>query len=270
MNSNQHYLRSTINEIIFEHRNKSYGAYYLRTHQSQYLLRALAFGALLVGMFAIYALQTNREQVEEKIRDIVVTVDKIPQLDLPDLTPVKPKTPEPPVSQPVAQPEIKYTEMRVVDDAKPIKSDITAVADLKDKVISTKTNDLPPGIKGSVVQHTTTTPEVKTNNAPVDFAEQAPEFIGGFAAMQQYIANNIDYPNMARSNDIEGIVYVSMVINTDGSVSDVKLVRGIGYGCDEAAMEVVAAMPKWEPGMQNKQLVRVRTVIPINFELSND
>lgn len=264
MNRPNQYLEASIHDIIFENRNKQYGAYYLRTHEQSFILRALGITVLLTVLFSVYALWVKRDVLD--VNPIVIIASP---KDFPDLLKnFELKQPElPPVKQAVSQPTVRYTEMRVVEDSKPINSETTAIGDLKDRIISTQTNKVEPGIKGIVSNPKPETPPVKTTSEIFKFAEVTPEFIGGFAAMQKYIAEHIEFPIAAKNYGIDGTVYVSMVVNTDGSVSQVKVERGIGYGLDEAATEVVAAMPKWKPGMQNQQVVRVQMVIPIQFKL---
>ena len=99
--------------------------------------------------------------------------------------------------------------------------------------------------------------------------EQMPEFPGGEEAIREFVAKNIQYPQKAIDAGAYGRVFVGFVIEPDGSVSNVTLLRGIGFGCDEEAMRVVKMMPKWKPGMQKGEAVRVSYMIPINFKLED-
>ncbi len=98
--------------------------------------------------------------------------------------------------------------------------------------------------------------------------EDQPEFPGGETARQQFLNDNLRYPQMAREAGIQGTVFVTFVVEVDGSVTDVRIVRGIGGGCDEEAMRVVRMMPNWQPGRQRGQPVRVQFVMPIRFRLN--
>jgi len=100
-----------------------------------------------------------------------------------------------------------------------------------------------------------------------DIVEQQPEFPGGLASLRKYLGKNIEYPKLAADAGIQGKVYVGFVVERDGSVSGVKVRRGIGGGCDEEAMRVVKSMPKWKPGKQRNKAVRVRYNLPIVFKL---
>ena len=97
--------------------------------------------------------------------------------------------------------------------------------------------------------------------------EEMPEFPGGTAKLLEYIQKNMKYPMMARESDIQGKVYVQFVVEPDGSISNVQVLRGIGGGCDEEAVRVVQSMPKFKPGKQRGQPVRVQYMVPIVFKL---
>jgi TonB family protein len=97
--------------------------------------------------------------------------------------------------------------------------------------------------------------------------EVAPQFTGGQDAMVEYLKNNISYPDIARKNKTEGTVYVSFIIEKEGQVSNVKILRGIGSGCDEVAQKAVQDMPPWVPGKQRGKAVRVQYNLPVKFTL---
>ena len=97
--------------------------------------------------------------------------------------------------------------------------------------------------------------------------EEMPSYPGGDAKLMEFVAKNIKYPQIARETGIQGRVFVGFVVEPDGSVSNVKVLRGIGGGCDEEAMRVVKSMPKWKPGKQRGKAVRVSYMLPVNFKL---
>ncbi|MBP5573077.1 MAG: energy transducer TonB [Bacteroidales bacterium] len=97
--------------------------------------------------------------------------------------------------------------------------------------------------------------------------EEMPDFPGGTAKLAEYLQKNIKYPQMARESGIQGRVFVNFVVEPDGSVSNVKVLRSLGGGCDEEAMRVVKSMPKWKPGKQRGKAVRVSYILPVNFKL---
>lgn len=97
--------------------------------------------------------------------------------------------------------------------------------------------------------------------------EKSPEFPGGNDSLYAFIGRNIKYPEMAKKNKIEGRVFVTFVIEKDGQVSSAKILRDIGGGCGEEALRVVNSMPKWKPGTQRGNPVRVQFNLPIMFQL---
>jgi protein TonB len=97
--------------------------------------------------------------------------------------------------------------------------------------------------------------------------EEMPEFPGGEAELFKYLGKSIKYPQMAADAGISGVVYVTFVVDKDGKIRDVKVLRGIGGGCDEEAVRVVKAMPPWKPGKQRGKAVQVQYNLPIRFTL---
>ncbi len=99
-------------------------------------------------------------------------------------------------------------------------------------------------------------------------AKKMPEFPGGEKKMYEYFVKKLRYPEVARDNNIQGKVYVSFVVSKDGSLKDIKILRGIGYGCDEEVIRMILLMPKWKPGTQGGKPVRVRYTLPVSFKLN--
>lgn len=108
------------------------------------------------------------------------------------------------------------------------------------------------------------------NDSIYQIVDEMPQYPGGEKAMMEYVANNVKYPQEAKDKEIQGRVFVSFVVEKDGSVSTVKVVRGIGGGCDEEAVRVIKSMPKWQPGKMKGEPVRVSYMMPINFKLKDD
>ena len=108
----------------------------------------------------------------------------------------------------------------------------------------------------------------KTSNDKVfEKVEDMPEFPGGEQAMMDFVGKNVQYPKEAMEKEISGRVLVGFIVEKDGSVNEVKIVRGIGGGCDEEAVRVVKVMPKWKPGKEKGKPVRVSYMMPIFFKL---
>ncbi len=110
-------------------------------------------------------------------------------------------------------------------------------------------------------------PEEEVSDEIFMVVEDQPEPNGGIQAFYDYVNKNMKYPSQARRMGVEGKVFVQFVVNTDGSLTDVKAIKGIGAGCDDEAVRVIKSAPKWKPGKQRGRAVRVRMVLPITFKL---
>ena len=115
----------------------------------------------------------------------------------------------------------------------------------------------------------------KAPNSPTDtnrgkevftIVEVQPQYPGGEKARQKYLIENIKYPDQAQQNKVKGTVYVTFIVEPDGAISDITILRGIGSGCDEEVLRVMKNMPKWVPGTQRGKNVRVKINLPIKFE----
>jgi TonB family protein len=114
------------------------------------------------------------------------------------------------------------------------------------------------------------TPEVVSNDRTVfTIVEQMPVFVGGESAMLAYIQKQLNFPKAAVEANVSGRVYVSFVVEVDGKISSVKVLKGIGYGCDEEAIRVISEMPAWIPGKQNGINVAVKYNLPIQYRLKD-
>ena len=180
----------------------------------------------------------QREVVEEVEEQII-------QTDI-----VEPPPPPPPEVIEVT------TLINVVDDEQEIKNDLVVNAEVTEE---TKNVDIVP-VK---VEE-----EVEVAEEPIfTVVESEPEFPGGMEALYKYLAQNIKYPQLARENGITGKVYVTFVVEKDGSIANPRILRDIGGGCGAEAIRVVKAMPKWSPGKQRGKAVRVQFNLPVNFNL---
>jgi TonB family protein len=108
-------------------------------------------------------------------------------------------------------------------------------------------------------------PVSKTSNEMFVVVEKMPEFPGGEKARMKYLKENINYPEEAKQQGIQGTVYVTFIIEPDGRITEVKLLRGIGGGCDEEAVRVIENMPKWKPGEIKGEIIRKQFTMPIRF-----
>ncbi|WP_158861562.1 energy transducer TonB [Lunatibacter salilacus] len=120
------------------------------------------------------------------------------------------------------------------------------------------------------LKHSVTAPiEIFQDDQVYDVADKMPRPVGGQDGWEEYLAENLNYPTAALKTKIEGVVYVVFILEKDGRTSNVKAMRSIGAGCEEEAKRLVEGSPKWTPGMNNGEPVRVRMRIPIRFHLPN-
>lgn len=162
---------------------------------------------------------------------------------------------EPPPPPPPEVPEVT-TLINVVDDEQKIENEL---------VVNAEVNDETRNIAITPVQFEEEEEVVEEQIFTV--VENEPEFPGGMDALYKYLSQNIKYPQLARENGITGKVYVTFVVEKDGSIANPKILRDIGGGCGAEAIRVVKAMPKWNPGKQRGKAVRVQFNLPVNFNL---
>lgn len=106
----------------------------------------------------------------------------------------------------------------------------------------------------------------------IDPVEKEASFVGGYDSLMRFIVDNLIYPEEALKGKIEGKVITTFVVEVDGSISDIKVLRGLGYGCDEEAIRIIKLMPKWNPAiiLSSKRKVRQQFVLPISFYIPTD
>ncbi len=160
----------------------------------------------------------------------------------------------PPPPPPPAEPELNMEELTVVEDTKVIEQEVKI-----EEFEEVKNTEITP----VVIEE-----EKEEEEQPIfTVVEKDPEFPGGTDALYKYLAENIKYPQLARDNGITGKVYITFVVERDGSIANPKILRDIGGGCGAEAIRVVKAMPKWTPGKQRGKAVRVQFNLPVNFNL---
>ncbi|NLH53637.1 MAG: energy transducer TonB [Bacteroidales bacterium] len=157
---------------------------------------------------------------------------------------------------PQAPPPPQVTVLNIVEDNVEIDNDFTVDAE------ATQTTQVQEYVPVQKAEE-----EVIEEQEIFQVVESMPEFPGGEEARIAFLRDNIKYPQMARESGIQGTVYVTFVVETDGRVTAVRVLRGIGGGCDEEAVRVVKAMPRWIPGKQRGKPVRVQFTMPIKFTL---
>lgn len=162
--------------------------------------------------------------------------------------------PEPEPEQP--EPEVT-TELEVVDDDADIKNEL-GIVDAGDNANKQQEE---------VVITDVGTEEVVEEEEIFVFVEEYPSYPGGEEALYKYLSQNIQYPDVARDNNITGTVVIRFVVEKDGSITKAAIAREIGGGCGKEALRVVNSMPKWKPGKQSGKPVRTEFTLPVQFQL---
>jgi TonB family protein len=108
------------------------------------------------------------------------------------------------------------------------------------------------------------------NELIFESVDENPEFPGGVKELFAFISSNLKYPLEAQKNDISGKVFIKFIVRKDGSISDLKVLKGLGFGCDEETVRVLSQLPKWKPGKQNGEPVNVMFTMPVNFVMDAD
>lgn len=265
-------------DIVFQGRNKVYGAYQLRRGTSKRNIWAMVFVAAVAAVAYLGLAAYNSYQASQKAKFEAEMEASL--IETKKQAKVEKKTEAPKVEQVQKVEKVKSSiaftppvikkdsevkpeeEMKTQDELKETKTAIGA--------FDVKGNDEAGGTVLKAVEEIATPEPPKQEaeqNKVFDVVEQQPQYPGGMGALNQWLASNIKYPVMAAENGIEGRVVVQFVVERDGSVSGVHVVRGVDPSLDKEATRVVSAMPKWIPGKQNGSAVRVKYTVPVTFRL---
>lgn len=264
-------------EMVFEGRNKEYGAYRLRKNAGKRNLYSLI--TIFIAALAIWGGISLVKFVESRTKSVAQTsVAELSALNQPkkkaevkQQKKVKLEQPEKVVER--VKSSVKFTAPVIKND-----DEVKPEDELKtqDELMSTKTAIGALDVKGNddangevlKIKEAVAQPEPKPEVEKVfDVVEQMPSFPGGPSALMEWLSNNVKYPVVAQENGVQGRVVVSFVVERDGSITDVKVVRGVDPSLDKEASRVVRAMPRWIPGKQNGSAVRVKYNVPVAFRL---
>ena len=265
---------ASLDEIVFEGRNKAYGAYVLRQEYPLQVVKATSISLITVFVFLIWLVafvQNNPgpEGTEQKVPKERAH-NLIPEPFIPERLPIK--SPDLPPASPVATTASKeFREIKIVTDLTPVVDNIPNQADftLADPGFVTVAGELPGTVTpdadaGNLLGNG----PVTENNIPFEVVEKMPEFPDGQSAMYKFINKHLRYPSAAQSQGLEGNVILTFVVSLTGEISDIKVLQDIGGGAGEEAKRVVARMPRWRPGQQHQRAVPVRFTLPIRFRIN--
>lgn len=273
--ANENLLKRSMDDIVFEGRNQSYGAYQLRKLYDKHMARSMTVGILffLLAVSSPHIIRMVKGFLPEKTNDLEMR--EITLAEPPPIDPLKPPPPPPPkIDPPPIKDQIKFVPPVVKKDEEVLEEEPPppTVADLKDKEIATETKKGEEGGIDASLSEPDNPPgppvlEEPKEEKPFAYVEQMPTFPDGTEAMYKYIYDKIKYPAIARENGISGQVIVQFVVSKEGDIQKATVVRGIGGGCNEEALRVVNGMPRWKPGKHNGRAVPVTFTLPIKFVL---
>lgn len=246
-------------DIVFEERNKEYGAYKLRKKYNRTVIVALLIGILIIGT-AIITPYLNAKAAENRTKRAERQVEiKLENLDQPKELVAPPPPPPPPPTDVVQQQ--KYVPPVVVDTIKPedIKQLMTA-DQAQTEVINKEVVEVVQQVKEEVQ-------EADAVEVPFVVVEEMPMYPGGDAALLKYINEHAQYPEVAKENNIQGRVIIRFCVTAKGGVSQVSVLKGVDPELDKEAIRVVNTLPAFKPGKQGGKPVPVWYMVPITFTL---
>lgn len=276
MMTNAQLATASLDDIVFDGRNRHYGAYELRALYQRHVSRALVIATAILALILLFPLMA---QLLAKVRPVVVPTfveakpfQFDPTIPLPAITPplaaVKPPTmpPQPPTVRNVAM--VVAKEEAVEPDEKVPSQD-----ELLEKQSGTRDSSGDPNAGKTVAAELPPGPEdaptAELVNKVYISVEHMPELPtgGGTAAIVGAIQRAVRYPSLALRNGVEGKVFVSFTVDAKGEVTDVKIVKGLGSGLDEETMRAIKTLPRFIPGKQNGNDVSVSFTVPVTYKI---
>ena len=276
MMTNAQLAKASLNDIVFDGRNRRYGAYELRALYQRHVTRALVIATAILALILAFPLfarlmkkatpTITRRPVITEMMNVDTRVDQ-PAIVTPPPAATKPLTTPPPLPTiknvvPVVAKDEETTPEDKVPEQRELETTQSGVVTRTDdpNAVAAIPNDLPVGKDDGVA------PEV---SKPYIFVEQMPELPsgGGQPAIVAAIQKAVRYPSIALRNQVEGRVYVSFTVDPKGEVTDVKIVKGLGSGIDEETIRAIKTLPRFIPGKQNGREVSVSFTVPVTYKI---
>ena len=269
-------------DMVFAGKNKEYGAYQLRKGTSGRNIKSLlilVIAAALVGGFLAWKVIEQKQAEEQQAYMEAMELAKLQKQA--EKEKKKPEKVQPKVEMkkeiPVARETQKFTAPVIKKDELVKEENQVKQMDQLDAKVAVGTKD-EEGVKDRTVEAVRSdiavaapppppAPKPEVSNKVFDVVEEMPSFPGGQAALMSFLSSNIKYPVVAQENGVQGRVIVGFVVERDGSITDVKVMRSVDPSLDREAQRVVKAMPRWKPGKQNGSAVRVKYTVPVVFRL---
>ena len=269
-------------DMVFAGKNKEYGAYQLRKGTSGRNIKSLlilVIAAALVGGFLAWKVIEQKQAEEQQAYMEAMELAKLQKQA--EKEKKKPEKVQPKVEMkkeiPVARETQKFTAPVIKKDELVKEENQVKQMDKLDEKVAVGTENK-AGVKDRTVEAVRSdiavaapppppAPKPEVSNKVFDVVEEMPSFPGGQAALMSFLSSNIKYPVVAQENGVQGRVIVGFVVERDGSITDVKVMRSVDPSLDREAQRVVKAMPRWKPGKQNGSAVRVKYTVPVVFRL---
>ena len=267
-------------DMMFENRNKEYGAYVLRRQTGRRNVISMIAVLLLFAAVMIFMIAKNAYEAYQKEHAVMDQVTELSALTQQKKKEAKVERKEIPIKQEQQQvvekvkSSVKFTApvIKKDDEVKPEDELKSQDEIMNSKVAVGALNVVGNDENGEVLKakEVIATEPVKPKeeeNKVFDVVEQMPSYPGGMGALMQYLSSHIKYPAIAEENGIQGRVICTFVVERDGSITDVRIAKSVDPSLDKEAMRVVSSMPRWIPGKQNGSAVRVKYTLPVTFRL---
>lgn len=269
-------------DIVFEGRNKEYGAYVLRINSKRRHLKAFIFtviGLLIIGIavssyLSVQAYIAEREasitdQLDQQLVELADQAEEEPEEEIQE----KIEMPEPEALPEEILNTVKVTELLISkDEDVKAEDEIKTQDELKETETAFGATDFDKGTDDRNVVREYKNEVIVEEKKPepeqvFNAVEQMPQFPGGDAALMKFLSSNINYPQVAMENGVQGRVIVQFVVTKNGSVGEVKVIRSVDRDLDKEAIRLCKSLPKFIPGKMNGQAVNVWYTLPITFKL---
>ena len=268
-------------DLVFEGKNKDFGAYVIRIDSPRRHTRAVVYtviGALLLGLLTFGLIKVNEYMEQKRIADMAsqeeVFIDISQDAEEPEAEQEPLEQEKPEVLPEEVLNTIKVTELAIVvskeDEIKTVEEQLESEhsAGSVDFDKGTDNKDVIQEWKDEVVVEKKEEKPKEAKAEPVfQSVEQMPQFPGGEVALMKFLQSHINYPPMAAENNVQGRVVVQFVVDKTGKVGEVKVVRSVDKDLDKEAVRVCKSLPKFTPGRQNGQAVSVWYTLPVTFKL---
>ena len=271
-------------DLVFEGKNKDFGAYVIRTESPKRHNMAVLWtliGAVAVAALAFGLVKANQYLEERRLANAQdqteVLIDMTQDAEEPEPEQERLEQPKPEVLPEEVLKSVKVTELQIVEDEKVKKEDEIKTQDelketetafgQKDNEKGTEDRNITKTLKDEVVVEKKEEKPKEVKEEVFRSVEQMPQFPGGEAALMKYLQSHINYPPMAAENNVQGRVVVQFVVDKTGKVGEVKVVRSVDKDLDKEAVRVCKSLPKFTPGRQNGQAVSVWYTLPVTFKL---